>query len=302
MLSRGRQLRYLIAVAEDGNLTAAARRLNVAQPALSQAIRQLETELGIKLLDRHNRGASLTQEGVSFLLKARLAAQAEAEAVHTAETLARAAQGGITVGFVGPPPAIARQELFAALARAQPCAQVFFRELPFPHGATGAWLAGVDVAICHAPVAEEGVELEPLCSEPRTVLAQRDHPLARSGELDASEVLADRFVSYHPDVQRQWAGFHCLDDLRGGPPERMSDEHAFTPLEMLGLVSGAAGITTAPLLDAKLAEQTVPQVAAIPLRGADPVAVSLAWRSDNPNPLIQALVRAARGVGARDGL
>lgn len=301
MLSRGRQLRYLVAVAEHGNLTAAARRLKVAQPALSQAIGQLETELGVTLLERHSRGASLTPAGVSFLLKARVAAEAEAEAEQTAKTLARAAQGGLTVGFVGPPPAVARPELFA-LAAKDGRAQPFFRELPFPHGSTAAWLAGVDVAIAHAPALEEGIEVERLRHEPRTVLAQRAHPLAGLRELRADEALDACFVSYHPSVQPQWAAFHSLDDVRGGPATHMTEDHVLTPLEMLGLVSGGAGITTAPLLDARLAAQTVPQVAAIPLRDAEPLAVSLIWRHDNPNPLIEAFVDAARSLAGRGGV
>ena len=66
-------LRYFVAVADEGQITQAARRLFMAQPALSQAISQLETELGLKLLDRHARGVTLTDAGETFLEKARAA-------------------------------------------------------------------------------------------------------------------------------------------------------------------------------------------------------------------------------------
>jgi DNA-binding transcriptional LysR family regulator len=301
MLSRRRQLRYLVTIAEEGNLTSAAKRLKVAQPTLSQALAQLESELGAKLLERHSKGMRLTPAGVAYLLKARAAAAAEADAIQTAEELARTSRGGITVGFVGPPPAIARPELFAALAEEHPSAQVFFRELSFPCGPTVTWLAGVDVAICHSPAPEEGVGVQPFRVEPRTLLTSRDHPLAARRGLAGGDVLDECFVSYHPDVQTGWVAFHNLDDCRGGPPRNHTPDLALTPLEMLGIISTSGAITSAPCADARLAERTLAQVAAIPLRDIDPVVISLTWREDNANPLIGALAVAAQSVGSSDG-
>jgi DNA-binding transcriptional LysR family regulator len=301
VLSRRRQLRYLVAIAEEGNLTAAAKRLKVAQPTLSQALGQLESELGAQVLERHPKGMRLTPAGVAFLLKARAAAAAEAEAIETAEGLARTSRGGITIGFVGPPPAIARPELFAKLAGEHPNAQLFFRELPFPRGTTLAWLATVDVAISHSPAAEDGVGVQPLCAEARTLVAHRGHRLAGRCELHAEDALGECFVSYHPDVQAGWAAFHNLNDRRGGPPSQLTADHALTPLEMIGIVSTAGAITSAPYADARLAEQTLAQIACIPLSDVDPVVISLTWREDNHNPLVAAIAAAAQSLESGDG-
>src|ERR1051326_6114942 len=69
-----RHLRYFIAVAEEGSLTnAAERRLHTAQPSLSRQIRDLELEVGVKLLERKARGIVLTSGGRVFRALARLA-------------------------------------------------------------------------------------------------------------------------------------------------------------------------------------------------------------------------------------
>src|SRR5260221_12494519 len=63
-----RHLRYFVAVAEEGNLSEAARtRLHTAQPSLSRQLRQLEDEVGVQLFERRPRGIVLTQSGVRFL-------------------------------------------------------------------------------------------------------------------------------------------------------------------------------------------------------------------------------------------
>src|ERR1700756_897762 len=96
-----RHLRYFVAVAEEGSLThAAARRLHTAQPSLSRQIRDLEVEVGVKLLERGARGIALTPAGRIFLDHARLAllqVEAAGEAARRAATPERAA---FVIGFL----------------------------------------------------------------------------------------------------------------------------------------------------------------------------------------------------------
>jgi DNA-binding transcriptional LysR family regulator len=294
------QLRYFVTVAEEGQVTRAAAKLHIAQPALSQAIAHLESELGVALLERHARGVTLTRAGEAFLPKARAAVASERELEAAAESLTRSARGIIEMGFVGPPPTMNSPRLFAAFARARPEAQVALRDLPFPRGATSDWLAEVDVAFCHPPALEPGIRVQPVRAEPRAVVAHRSHRFAEREELSLAEVLDETFVSYHPDVQPTWAGFHSLDDHRGAPPPALTVDRVLTSLQMLGTMTTGRAITTIPLSDARIVAKAVPDVVAIPVRDADPVVLSLVWHTDEHHPLVATLVDVAEALTATD--
>jgi DNA-binding transcriptional LysR family regulator len=302
MAIRLEHLRYLVTVADEGQITRAARKLHVAQPALSQALAQLESELGIQLLERHARGVTVTPAGETFLAKARVALTAANDAAVTARALARAARGAMEVGFIGPPPLVHTPELFAAFAGAHPEAEVSFRELPFPHGSTASWLEEVDVAFCHAPAVDPRVRVQAVRVEPRTVIAPRNHRLARRSELAVAELLDETFLRYDDAVQPAWAGFHSLDDHRGVRPLRTTEERASSPPEMLMLMASGRGITTVPASDAAIIRNVLRTVVSIPVRDADPAVLSLVWHRDTTNPLVHGLVAFARDLteGAND--
>lgn len=283
------QLRYFVTVAEEGQITRAAQRLYIAQPALSQAISQLEAELGLRLLERHPRGVRLTPAGETFLAKARAVVDTEREVELTAQALARAARGAIEVGFVGPPPTMLAPEMFDAFNAAHADVEIAFRELPFPRGPTRRWLEDVDLALCQRPDAPDGIEARPVRMEPRAVVVPAAHRLAGREEVGVEDVLGERFVSYHPSVQREWAGFHTLDDHRGGPPRELTADNVSSSLEMLGRLTSTQAVTVLPAADARLVAQMLPGVVAIELLDAAPATISLVWDSARAHPLAAAL-------------
>jgi DNA-binding transcriptional LysR family regulator len=294
------QLRNFVTVAEDGQMTRAARKLHLAQPALSHSISQLESELGIVLLERHARGVRLTGAGQAFLPKARAVIAAADEALRTAQSLARATSGQMEVGYVGPPPLVNAPELFRAFADVHPEASVSYREIPFPYTSTNAWLEDVDVAFAHSPASEPGVCLQAIRTEPRAIVAPDTHPLANRAELSVSDVVDEVFLAYDRGVQPAWAAFHTLDDHRGAPA-RLTADQARTPPEMLTMMASRRAIAAVPLSDARVIESVLRGVVAIPLADADPAVLSIAWRERDHNPIVQALTLLAVQLASRDG-
>ncbi len=296
MSFRRDQLRYFVAVADAGQVTSAAAQLHMAQPALSQAIANLEEDVGFRLLERHARGVSLTPAGALFLEKARTAVAANDEAAKVADALARAEKGAIDCGFLGLPPAMTNPELVQALAVAHPEIQLEPRELPFPTLPVSSWLAGVDVAISSQPAAEPGVWAMPLTPMPRALLVPRSHPLAERGELSVQEILGERFHGFAPSVDPEWAGFWTLDDHRGGPPADVTGDRCTTAQERFALIASGTAVAAMLEMHATVIAKVTPAVVAIPLVDADPALITLVGREDCGNPRVDGLREVAERI------
>ena len=94
-----RHLRYFVAVAEEGSVTRAARRLGLQQPPLSQQLRALEAEIGVPLFDREPRRVVLNEAGRLFLRSARALLAGSQEAVEQVRRFHRGEEGRVAIGF-----------------------------------------------------------------------------------------------------------------------------------------------------------------------------------------------------------
>jgi DNA-binding transcriptional LysR family regulator len=288
------QLEYFVAVAEEGQITRAARTLHIAQPALSQAIAQLEDELGLRLLERHARGVTLTPAGVEFYEKARVAVAAATEAAETARSLARAETGTINFGFLGAAPGLASPAPLEAFAATYPAIDIRYRELRFPSLPMTSWLSEVDVAVCHRPPPDPNVWTQLLRREPRVVLAPVRHHLADRDELTVAEVIDETFVGFHSSIEPSWAGFWSLDDHRGGEAGRMTVDRASNPQEVLAALALRQAITTVPTTVAGVIVNVLTGMVAIPLKDATPAELMLVGHEERPNPLVASMLSFAR--------
>src|SRR5262245_47663656 len=98
-----RHLRYFQAVAEELSFSRAARRLHVAQPALSRAIKQLEADLNTSVMERTRHQVRLTPAGAVLLRETALFVQQLEEAVRRVRRTASGEEGELRLGYIGPP-------------------------------------------------------------------------------------------------------------------------------------------------------------------------------------------------------
>ncbi len=187
-----RHLRYLVAVAEDGRLGRAARRLHVAQSALSRQIQDLERELGVALFERTSRGLLLTPGGRAFLDHARRAL-AEVEAGRRAAQAA--ALEGAVLRLALPDWASATRRVTAALdafRRRTPGSTVELDPTPWPLHPTALREARIDVGFgIGAAAADFAPDLDAvwLADESSSwVLLPATHPLAPRAQVTLGEL------------------------------------------------------------------------------------------------------------------
>ena len=194
------QLRYFVAIAEEGSFTRAAERLLVAQPSLSQHIKSLEHELGGALLERIPKGVRLTEAGKEFLPEARAAATHADRAKRNARSVFGLEGGELEVATVTSvafgvlPPAF---ELWHA---SHPSIRIALREFTHRQALDDAVRAGVgDIAVGPRPPHWKG-PLVALGWEEFVVVLPRSDPLTKSKRAISLEELADRdWVLYGPD-------------------------------------------------------------------------------------------------------
>jgi LysR family transcriptional regulator, transcription activator of glutamate synthase operon len=193
-----RQLRYLVALAEELNFTRAAANEHVAQPALSQQIRRLEDEVGLALVERSTRHVALTDAGQVLVVRARRvlseleAAGTELEAMRGMHT------GHVTIGAMhtmGPVDLSLPLALFHDL---HPDVGLTVRENSSEELAEMLRVDELDLAFLSVTerVEAHGLGLHQLVSEELVVLLPSHHPLRRRRQIRMAELAEEQFISF----------------------------------------------------------------------------------------------------------
>ena len=161
-----RQLRSVLVIAETGSLNAAARRLRVAQPALSRQIRLLEGELGTALFVRHARGMALTEAGELLVERSRRGLREIDQARADVSALAGQVTGHVAIGLLPSVSELIAAPFVRAMRARYPLVRL--RILTGLAAHILEWLEKqeIDVAIVSEPLASAGLESTPLVEEP----------------------------------------------------------------------------------------------------------------------------------------
>jgi DNA-binding transcriptional LysR family regulator len=289
-----RLVRYFVAVAEERNITRAAERLHISQPALSAAVRQLEQQLGVDLLDRSGRVLGVTPAGTVLLEQGRALLASADRVFEAVRARDGAAVGRLRIGMTPTARYGLGPALLSAAAQRAPAVMLYPQE-----DTTGALLRDVrggrlDLALLFcAPESVEGVELELVRDEPAVVHMRSDHPLAARSEL-ALEQLAGETLLVADSVES--GGFTArvleLCGARGFTPRTRPD-----PYPDLGLQAVREGLGVVVYVRSAF-PAAVPGSIFVPVAPPVSFPFSLGWRAGGRSAAVEAVLEATRELSA----
>jgi DNA-binding transcriptional LysR family regulator len=217
-----RRLEYFVAVAEEGNVGRAARRLHMSQPPLSQRIRELEAELGCTLFDRSPRGMRLTRPGLVLLAEAR----ALLNSLDLARERVRQAAGVqvLKVGVLGPGEAALSAKVARIFGRTHGDVAVRLRQGDLSDPTVGLAAGQVDVAITFGPLGQAGLDLRTVREEQCFAALRATDPLAARTVLSRADFRQEASIRLPSGPDAAWTGYWQPAAAAAGPLVRSVDE------------------------------------------------------------------------------
>lgn len=286
-----RLLRYFAAVAAEGNLTRAAQRLFVSQPALTKQIRQLENRLGVQLFTRSRAGMGLTAAGQALAKRLPDLLAGWDQAMRETKSADSLAAQVLRVGFLAGAANEATPSILAAFARCRPGWRVDMRAAPWIDPTVGLATGDVDVALLRVPFpGQDDLRVEVLFTEPRWVALPAAHPLAGRDYISFRELWDEPFVAA-PAETGSWRDWWLAVDEREGHPVRTGTvTDTGQPDDWLTAIATGYGIALVPESGARYYAR--PDITYRPVTGLSPSQVGVAWPPvADTNPVVQDFVR-----------
>lgn len=276
-----RQLRYLVALAEELHFTRAAQREHIAQPALSQQIRRLEQELGLELVHRTTRQVALTEAGELLVARARRILGELDVARTEMGQLAGLRTGHVTVGTMHTMGPIDVSLVLATFHQRYPGVELTVREQSSEELAEMLRADELDLAFLSVTdrIDRHALGLRQLVSEELAVILPPRHHLAGRRRIRMAELAGEQFISYREGARLREllvaAGTHAGFD----PEVKLESNES---LRIRRLVARGMGVAILPRSDAEAPGAEVAVAALIaPVLRRD---ITLAWREDRRHP------------------
>jgi len=291
-----RHLRYFVAVAEAGSLTVAAeQRLHTSQPSLSRQIRDLEDEVGARLMTRRARGIELTPAGRAFLDHARSVLSQVEAATEAARRVAHPAKPCFSMGFLTGHELTWMPEALQILRHELPNIDVMISSQYSPLLADGLSKGKIDAAFLRREEGVPGLAFRLLVKEPLMVILPSKHRLAALKAISPRDLVGETFVavSNTAPVLRV-----VIDNYLKRSGVNITPQHEVDHIAMaMSLIASTRGVAVLP---AYVQNFLPSSVTSRPLKGDVPtIDLVLGHKKSNESPILKLLLSRLDELVAR---
>ncbi|GGI20963.1 LysR substrate-binding domain-containing protein [Bradyrhizobium guangdongense] len=291
-----RQVRYFIAVAEERSFTAAARRLNLSQPPLSQHIQALEAELGTQLLYRTSRKVELTQAGEAMLLRGRAILQQVKSAEDEVRSIGAGLIGTLDLGATGSILRGRLAELLAAYREVAPLVRMTVHEQAPALQIAALLNRTTNISLIRGIPGERDLTSKLAWREEVVLAVPRSHRLAKRKRVALGELASEEHVILDPDSSdfARYVQTCCVD---AGFLPKVSQQ-VVDAQSIPSLIAAGFGVALVPQ---SIARFTTADIAFRPIRPSPPAAdVFLVFREDETSMVVHNFIKLAlRYLGQR---
>lgn len=290
-----RHLRYFVTVAEALSFTKAAAKLHTAQPSLTRQIKDLEDELGVRLLNRTKQEVTLTAEGRSFLPDAKRLLALAAETMESVRRMHRGDIRALNVGYVSNLFYDLLPRTLASFRTRFPCISVNLFDMSCGDQFRALEDGKLDLGFVglHEPIALRGFEFRTIASYKTFAAVPRGNPLASKTKVDLKALAPMFFIGMSEASYPGYRGWLTRTCHRAGyTPKVLQD----VDLErtMIHAVSSGLGVALVPEQLKRLPHENVV------FRPVTPAVVTescVAWKGENPSVPLKAYVDIVEHVG-----
>jgi DNA-binding transcriptional LysR family regulator len=290
-----RHLRYFQAVAEELSFSKAARRLRIAQPALSRAVQEMEREIGTQLIERERKSPRLTPAGAVLLHETGLILERLEESMRRVRRTAKGEEGELKLGYIGPPTRMFLARLLKEYGKRFPRVTVILEERTPERVWEMVSKGRLSVGLTRPVLAHEALGLQTLLlrEEKFCAAVPKDHPLAKMTSLPWKKLAGEPLIIL---ARREGAGSHdairvACDEVGFEPKVKHTPSLIGTILQY---VEAGAGVGIVP-------ESTVSKnIALIPLKPQQTIPLVMVWAKDGDDPAVVAFRELLR-EWLRDG-
>lgn len=291
-----RHLRDFVAVAEILNFTKAAAKLHLAQPSLTRQIRNLEEEIGVRLLNRSKSQVALTEEGRAFLVDARRVLALATESVQAVQRLSRGETGQLNIAYSSNFNFELLPETLGAFRLAFPHVALNLFDLAPAEQFRALEARKIDLGFVglRPPASTRGLQWESIARNRTVVVLPAKHPLARKRRVNLGALKTMFFVGMSEKTHPGFRDWLCETCQPAGFTPRILQDAELEPALMTFVAEGL-GVT---LAREHIKNLPHPGVAFRPL--APPVRSDyyIAWNRDDDSRALQQYIQIVKSLTA----